>query len=94
MKRWIAFLRNHKDGIAAMDFFTVPTASLRVVYVLFVIGHARREIVHFNVTFHPTSGGASTDNLEKPVRVLDKQREPRLGSVLTRSRPAIAPSRM
>ena len=55
VKRWIAFLRNHKDGIAAMDFFTVPTASLRLLYVLFVIEHARREIVHFNVTFHPTS---------------------------------------
>jgi len=55
LKRWVAFLRNHKDGIAAMDFFTVPTASLRVVYVLFIIKHARREIVHFNVTFHPTS---------------------------------------
>jgi len=53
--RWIAFLRNHKDGIAAMDFFTVPTASLRVVYVLFVIEHARRGIVHVNVTFHSTS---------------------------------------
>jgi putative transposase len=55
VKRWIAFLRNHKDGIAAMDFFTVPTASLRVAYVLFIIQHDRREIVHFNVTFNPTS---------------------------------------
>jgi hypothetical protein len=55
VKRWIAFLRNHKDGIAAMDFFTVPTASLRLLYVLFVIDHGRRRVVHFNVTFHPTS---------------------------------------
>jgi len=55
VKRWVAFLRNHKDAITAMDFFTVPTASLRVLYVLFVIEHGRRRVVHFNVTFHPTS---------------------------------------
>ena len=55
LKRWLAFLRNHKDAIAAMDFFTVPTASLRMLYVLFVIEHRRRGIVHFNVTFNPTS---------------------------------------
>ena len=55
VKRWMAFLRNHKDAIAAMDFFTVPTASLRMLYVLFVIEHGRRCIVHFNVTPNPTS---------------------------------------
>ena len=32
VKRWIAFLRNHKDDIAAMDLFAVPTASLRLLY--------------------------------------------------------------
>ena len=55
VKRWMAFLRNHKDAIAAMDFFTVPTVSLRVLYVLFVIEHGRRRIVHVNVTSNPTS---------------------------------------
>jgi hypothetical protein len=55
VKRWIAFLENHKDAITAMDFFTVPTASLRMLYVLFVIEHGRRRIVHFNVTPNPTS---------------------------------------
>lgn len=55
LERWLAFLRNHNDGIAAMDLFTVPTACLRVLYVLFVIHHDRRRVVHFNVTFHPTS---------------------------------------
>ena len=34
LKRWMAFLRNHKDDIAAMDLFTVPTASLRLLYGL------------------------------------------------------------
>ncbi len=55
VKRWAAFLRNHKNEIAAMDLFTVPTASFRLLYGFFVIEHGRRHIVHFNATFHPTS---------------------------------------
>ena len=43
------------DDIAAMDLFTVPTASLRLLYGFFVIEHGRRHILHFNATFHPTS---------------------------------------
>ena len=39
LKRWMAFLRNHKDDIAATDLFTVPTASLRLLYGFFVIEH-------------------------------------------------------
>jgi putative transposase len=54
-KRWLAFLRNHHEAIAAMDFFTVPTISFGVLYCFFVIGHDRRKILHFNVTKHPTS---------------------------------------
>ena len=54
VKRWVAFL-HHKDDIAAMDLFTVLTASLRLLYGFFVIEHGRRHIVHFNATFHPTS---------------------------------------
>ncbi len=55
VKRWVAFLRNHKHDIAAMDLFTVPTASLRLLYGFFVIKHGRRHIVHFNATFNPTA---------------------------------------
>jgi len=53
--RWKAFLRNHREVIAAMDFFTVPTINFRLLYCLFVIGHDRRRILHFNATAHPTS---------------------------------------
>jgi hypothetical protein len=49
-----AFLRNHRDVIVAMDFFTVPTLTFRVLYCFFVIEHGRRRIVHFNVAEHPT----------------------------------------
>ncbi len=38
-----------------MDLFTVPTASLRVLYGFFVIDHGRRHVVHLNATYHPTS---------------------------------------
>jgi putative transposase len=54
-KHWLAFLRNHREAIAAMDFFTVPTIAFGVLYCLFVISHDRRRILHFNVTKHPTS---------------------------------------
>src|SRR5271163_687715 len=54
-KRWVAFLRNHREAIAAMDFFTVPTITFGVLYCFFVIGHDRRRILHCNVTRHPTS---------------------------------------
>jgi len=54
-KRWLAFLRNHREAIAAMDFFTVPTITFGVIYCFFVSSHDRRRILHFNVSRHPTS---------------------------------------
>jgi putative transposase len=51
--RWAAFLSNHRDAIAAMDFFTVPTLSPGILYCFFVIAHDRRRILHLNVTKHP-----------------------------------------
>lgn len=54
-KRWLAFLRNHRELIAAMDFFTVPTVTFGVLYCFFVIAHDRRRILHFNATRNPTS---------------------------------------
>ncbi|HEY6388481.1 MAG TPA: integrase core domain-containing protein [Candidatus Acidoferrum sp.] len=54
-ERWRSFLRNHREAIAAMDFFTVPTMSFGMLYCFFVIAHDRRRILHFNVTKHPTS---------------------------------------
>jgi putative transposase len=54
-KRWLAFLRNHREAIAAMDFFTVPTITFGVLYCFFIIAHGRRRILHLNVTKYPTS---------------------------------------
>src|ERR1700751_978913 len=55
-QRWRVFLANHREAIAAMDFFTVPTITFDVLYCFFVIRHHRRRILHFNLTKHPTSG--------------------------------------
>ncbi len=54
-RRWATFLSNYRDAIAAMDFFTVPTLRLGVLYYFFVIAHHRRRILHCNVTRHPTT---------------------------------------
>src|SRR5271157_6382378 len=54
-KRWLTFLRNHRETIAAMDFFTVPTVTFGVLYCFFILSHHRRQILHFNVTRRPTS---------------------------------------
>jgi len=52
---WRAFLNNHADCLSAMDFFTVPTATFRVLYVFIVLSHDRRQVVYFNATEHPTA---------------------------------------
>ena len=52
---WRTFLYNQADCLAAMDFFTVPTARFRVLHVFIVLSHDRRKVVYFNATEHPTA---------------------------------------
>ena len=52
---WKSFLANEASAIASIDFFTVPTATFRVLYVFVVLIHERRRVVHFNVTENPTA---------------------------------------
>jgi hypothetical protein len=52
---WKTFLRDHADGIAAMDLFVVPTISFRLLYGLLIMGHGRRQVLWFGVTAHPTA---------------------------------------
>ena len=52
---WRTFLANHVSQLASVDFFTVPTATFRVLFVFMVLAHDRRRIVHVNVTAHPTA---------------------------------------
>jgi putative transposase len=52
---WRSFLDNHVKDLVSIDFFVVPTATFRILFVLIVLAHDRRRIVHFNVTEHPTA---------------------------------------
>ena len=52
---WRTFLTNHAAQIAAADFFVVPTITFRLLFVLVILAHDRRRIVHVAVTEHPTA---------------------------------------
>jgi transposase InsO family protein len=52
---WKTFIRNHADGIAAMDLFVVPTISFRLVYGLLILRHDRRRLLWLGATAHPTA---------------------------------------
>ncbi len=52
---WKTFLNNHVKDLVAIDFFTVPTVRFKVLFVLVVLAHHRRRVVHFNVTERPTA---------------------------------------
>jgi hypothetical protein len=51
--RWKTFLRNHVRDLVSIDFFVVATATHKVLFVLLILAHARRRVVHFNMTEHP-----------------------------------------
>ncbi len=52
---WRTFIQNHFSDIGAVDFFTVPTATFRILYCFLVLRLDRRRVVHFNVTTNPTA---------------------------------------
>jgi putative transposase len=64
---WRTFLKNHAKDLIALDFFTVPTATFRVLFVLVMLTHSRRRLVHFNVTEHPTAEWTARQLLEACV---------------------------
>lgn len=61
---WRSFLNNHVRDIVAIDFFTVPTAAFKILYVFLMLRHDRRHIVHVNVTEHPTSRWTAQQMIE------------------------------
>jgi putative transposase len=52
---WRAFLTAHARDIVAIDFFVVPTITVHLLFVCVVLRHHRRELLHVNVTEHPTA---------------------------------------
>ena len=63
-QNWRTFLQNHAKELVALDFFTVPTATFRVLFVLVILSHDRRRILHFNVTQHPSAEWTARQLLE------------------------------
>ena len=54
-QNWRTFLKNHASDIVAIDFFVVPTVTFQLLYVLVVLAHDRRRIVHIEVTTSPSA---------------------------------------
>ena len=61
---WHTFLTNHVRDLVSIDFFTVPTAGWRVLFVLLVLAHHRRRVLHFNITEHPTAAWTAQQIVE------------------------------
>jgi transposase InsO family protein len=61
---WRSFLANHLSEIVSIDFFTVPTVTFRVLFVLVVLVHDRRRVLHFRVTAHPTASWTAQQLVE------------------------------
>ncbi len=52
---WRAFLAGHRDTLLACDFFTVETAFLKTLYVLFFLEVGTRRVHLAGCTAHPTA---------------------------------------
>src|SRR5262245_11582907 len=61
---WRAFLATHRHEIAAVDFFVVPTLTFRLLFGFVVLRHRLRELLHVNVTDHPTAAWAAQQLVE------------------------------
>jgi putative transposase len=61
---WQVFLKNHVAGIVARDFVPVPPVGFWVLFVLLVLAHDRRRILHFPVTEQPTAQGTAEQLVE------------------------------
>ena len=59
---WRTFLENHVKTLVSVDFFTVPTIRFQVLYVLLVLAHDRRRVVHFGVTATPPPSGLPSNS--------------------------------
>jgi putative transposase len=62
---WRTFLKNHLHQIAAADFFVVPTATCRLLFVLVILAHERRRIVHVAVSTTPPPRGRRSNSAKR-----------------------------
>jgi putative transposase len=61
---WRTFIKNHMTEMVAIDFRVVPTIRFQLLYVFIILNHARRRVVHFNVTANPTAAWTAQQIIE------------------------------
>ena len=61
---WRTFLANHLTSLVSLDFFTMPTLTGRVLFVLVLLSHHRRRVVHLRITEHPTAAWTAQQLIE------------------------------
>jgi putative transposase len=86
---WRVFLSTHARDIAAVDFFLVPTLTYRLLCAFVILRHDRRELLHLNVTDHPTAVWTARQLIEafpneSAPRFLLRDRDPIYGDEFTR----------
>ncbi len=91
---WRTFLANHAKDTIALDFFTLPTATFRILFVLLILSHDRRRILHLNVTEHPSAAWTAQQLLEacgldEEPRYLLRDRDAIYGSEFRRQADAL-----
>ncbi len=91
---WRTFLENHAKEIIALDFFTVPTVTFRILFVLIILSYDRRRILHVNVTAHPTAAWTARQlieacGLDEAPRYLLRDRDAIYGKAFRRQAAAL-----
>lgn len=86
---WRSFLANHTPQLIAVDFFTVPTVTFRVLFVFVVLAHDRRKVLHFAVTEAPSAAWAGQQIVnafpfETPPKYLLRDRDGTYGEEFTK----------
>ena len=86
---WRTLLRNHADGIAAIDLFVVPTIAYRLLYGLLIMQHGRRQMLWLGVTEHTTAERVANQltqaiGWEQAPRYLIRDRDAAYGEVFAR----------
>jgi len=86
---WRSFLEAHLKEIAAIDFFVVPTLTFRLLFGFIVLRHDRRQLVHINVTDHPTAEWTAQQIVDafpydSSPRYLLRDRDTTYGATFTR----------
>ena len=84
---WKTFLHNHLGQTVSMDLFTVPTITMKVLFVFLVLEHGRRQVLHFNISERPTAAWTAQQIVEafadrEPARYVIRDRDRIYGNIV------------